>query len=411
MICLVGAQSPAPSPGQAPGKTPTITFPEGADLQSQIASSMPADLGAGFVPTDPSQLTQALKGKADTDLVILQDQKTGNAVMRKVKDVKVGWVLTRSDLNLVSTIKVLVDRGGKPVDVATLQLKHGGEVESQLIDPASNGEAIFRMVKPGSLTVTVHYKSAGVMATPVTQIFELSLTRPDPVPVFKISLPADAMATPATPNAPADSVTTAAPQEIPRAKTVPPTSGLGKIVVWLLGLVVVAGLVWVALSYAKMNPQTVSARLEQLGVQIPKPAAHPLTTPAAAPATPMAPQPIQKIVLPDAAPDPIAPVTPSPFLAVSAGEPRLIAESGAIIPLPEGAADVGRDISMPISLNAETSVSRRHAQFTRSGSQVGLTDMGSTNGTYVNGVKIEVLTALNAGDTVQFGSARFRYEG
>jgi len=40
-----------------------------------------------------------------------------------------------------------------------------------------------------------------------------------------------------------------------------------------------------------------------------------------------------------------------------------------------------------------------------------LTDLGSTNGTFVNGISLKATTPLRPGDTVQFGDLRFRYEG
>jgi serine/threonine-protein kinase len=39
-----------------------------------------------------------------------------------------------------------------------------------------------------------------------------------------------------------------------------------------------------------------------------------------------------------------------------------------------------------------------------------LTDMGSRNGTFVNGRRIEGPTRLSPGDQVQFGGATFRFE-
>lgn len=54
----------------------------------------------------------------------------------------------------------------------------------------------------------------------------------------------------------------------------------------------------------------------------------------------------------------------------------------------------------------EPSVSRRHARFEVSGGRLTITDLGSMNGTHVNGRPIAVPTALAVGDTVEFGAVQ-----
>ena len=388
-----------------------IAVPNGSDIQASFFSGgLPMAPPKDSIAAKDGKVSLDITGKPETDSVIFLDKGTGNAAVRKIADLKSGGTVKASDLNMIGQVKVSVEHAGKPVAVATVELKDAQRTQSQLLDPAASGETSFVYVKPGSVSVTIKYKSGGVMASPVTQVFDVTLTRTDPIPVLKISLANDVE----TVGAPSESAAATPDKSDPGVektpvKAAPPATAVGKLLVWLLGLVVVAGLVWFVLSYARQNPQSVAAKLEQLGVQVPKPAADPLSSPAATPMAPVAPQPVVKIVLPDS--DPIPVPTPSPFLVVGMGEPRLIAESGAVIPLPEGSADVGRDISMPISLNAETSVSRRHAQFAREGSAVTLSDLGSTNGTFVNGVKLDGMIALKSGDNIQFGSVRFKYEG
>ncbi len=53
-------------------------------------------------------------------------------------------------------------------------------------------------------------------------------------------------------------------------------------------------------------------------------------------------------------------------------------------------------------------VSRRHATLARRAGRWEVTDQGSTNGTFVNGVKIQGSAAIDAGDEIAFGSARYR---
>jgi FHA domain/Domain of unknown function (DUF1707) len=57
---------------------------------------------------------------------------------------------------------------------------------------------------------------------------------------------------------------------------------------------------------------------------------------------------------------------------------------------------------------AEPSVSRRHAELRRDGARWILRDLGSRNGTRVNGVRLLDETEVWPGDRVSFGDARFR---
>jgi len=58
---------------------------------------------------------------------------------------------------------------------------------------------------------------------------------------------------------------------------------------------------------------------------------------------------------------------------------------------------------------ADSNVSRRHAELRRSGDSVVLTDLGSTNGTRVNGAPIRE-RVLVSGDEVSVGSTRLIFE-
>jgi len=57
---------------------------------------------------------------------------------------------------------------------------------------------------------------------------------------------------------------------------------------------------------------------------------------------------------------------------------------------------------------AGNGVSRRHATLARRSGRWEVTDQGSTNGTFVNGVKIDGRTVVNPGDEIAFGAARYR---
>ena len=79
----------------------------------------------------------------------------------------------------------------------------------------------------------------------------------------------------------------------------------------------------------------------------------------------------------------------------------------AEFPLPgEGELLVGRSADLDLVLSEEM-VSRKHAKMTIQGSSFTLTDLGSTNGTYVNGEKIR-RHELSVGDRVLLGTSIIR---
>ncbi len=86
----------------------------------------------------------------------------------------------------------------------------------------------------------------------------------------------------------------------------------------------------------------------------------------------------------------------------------LIGEDGSTFHLPPGVYQVGRDASNEIALASQPSVSRHHATVNVGATTVDITDLNSTNGTYVNGHPITGAHAVVPNDEVVFGHAKFR---
>ncbi len=76
-------------------------------------------------------------------------------------------------------------------------------------------------------------------------------------------------------------------------------------------------------------------------------------------------------------------------------------EQGAVYQLEEGEIIAGRSQEAKM-LFSEAGVSRKHARFTLSNGAVTVEDLGSTNGTFVNGTKI-VSAQVQPGDTLGLG--------
>jgi DNA-binding winged helix-turn-helix (wHTH) protein len=71
-------------------------------------------------------------------------------------------------------------------------------------------------------------------------------------------------------------------------------------------------------------------------------------------------------------------------------------------PLPDGEHIIGRgaDVAVPIFASA---TSRHHARVVVAGNSVTVEDLGSRNGTYVNGTRVEGSVELHTGDEIRIG--------
>jgi len=77
---------------------------------------------------------------------------------------------------------------------------------------------------------------------------------------------------------------------------------------------------------------------------------------------------------------------------------------GRAVPLPEGETVIGRDPEVALCVDA-TSVSRRHALIVVSDGVARIEDLGSKNGTFVNGRRIEEAQPLADADEIKVGVA------
>lgn len=94
------------------------------------------------------------------------------------------------------------------------------------------------------------------------------------------------------------------------------------------------------------------------------------------------------------------------LVVVAAQEGR--PEPGTSIPL-EAINSLGRDINNSIVVD-DSFVSAEHALLTFRGRAWYVEDRGSTNGTWLNGQRVEGMLPLGYGDELQVGQVRFRLE-
>jgi pSer/pThr/pTyr-binding forkhead associated (FHA) protein len=70
--------------------------------------------------------------------------------------------------------------------------------------------------------------------------------------------------------------------------------------------------------------------------------------------------------------------------------------------------EIGRECDGVILVDGQAS--RRHALLTPRGDSVLVEDLGSTNGSYVNGRRVEGVAPMGFGDELQIGQVRMRLE-
>ncbi|ACU53063.1 FHA domain containing protein [Acidimicrobium ferrooxidans DSM 10331] len=88
---------------------------------------------------------------------------------------------------------------------------------------------------------------------------------------------------------------------------------------------------------------------------------------------------------------------------------RFILPDGAPVELGPGSYIIGRQSGADVRID-DNRVSRRHAEVTIAEGTATVTDLGSTNGTFVNGERVARPTELQAGDVLRLGAVEVRVE-
>ncbi|NMB55562.1 MAG: FHA domain-containing protein [Leptolinea sp.] len=76
--------------------------------------------------------------------------------------------------------------------------------------------------------------------------------------------------------------------------------------------------------------------------------------------------------------------------------------AGKVLPLEKSEMHVGRDVTNDLVISDEK-VSRRHARLYSEGDQYVVEDLGSTNGTFINGARLSGPHLLRVGEQITFG--------
>jgi hypothetical protein len=426
------ANAPAPAPAAAGGKTVTVRVPTGGEYTAYVHEDATA---APKAVTDKADLALPALPKAT---IYVLDGKSGLAARKQV-DTKAPGELSFNapDFTLVQKVKVTaLGKDDKPIAQGIVTLTDGGKNNlRKVIQPHSTGEVEFEFVKVGAGQVTVTAEDGNAVTQPATwglapgeQLQALTVSLPQVTATVE---PAAGAAPPVAANAPAANAPAAAPTAAPALPAAPP-AGSGGFLKDFIGLILLILVLGAAYVYLKNKGVTIESALKKLGVQPEMVASGGGSldgaNQAGGPVSPGAPPPPPPVVAdPNQCPfcgqmkDPaggcactVTRGAPAPGLgaAPTGSGPRLVATGGTylgqVFPL-SGTAVIGRDAANGIALDRDTTASRRHAQISAEGAGFRIQDLGSSNGTFVNGARVTEVV-LQPGDEVSIGGTRFRFE-
>lgn len=85
-------------------------------------------------------------------------------------------------------------------------------------------------------------------------------------------------------------------------------------------------------------------------------------------------------------------------------------DAGEDFALNSSQVTIGRGLRNDIAIASDEYASARHARFEPRQDGVWVQDLGSTNGTYLNGTRLEQPRLLTAGDVIRVGETDLRFE-
>jgi len=356
--------------------------------------------------------------KIEDSEIEIYDNTRGN-MARVPVNIKTQANLTETLFKYVQVVTIPVQSRGKAVTDVQVSLKNADKTygKTVMLRQADNGTARFENVPLDEpITVTVSYASN--KPTSITE----ALSRAHQAdghhraPLNVDWADVKTLATPANTGVPISPSATPSTGQMsaPTSQPVPAPTGGNGLLNTLIGIAFVGGVGYYV--YRMYEQGKIKTMLEKAGIQTEQPEnTAPVGNPFAKPELP----PIQPITEGTVDPfaggglgSPLGGMTTAPVSQA----PRLVGTmgtySGSVFPLNASTLMMGRDPSNPIALPNDNNASRQHALVQMQNGQYSVTDNGSSNGTLVNGVKIQsgVPHPLQPGDEIQVGMTRFRLE-
>ena len=281
--------------------------------------------------------------------------------------------------------------------VGTMPVTVAHKKTMQITAPVTTGDKVF-VLDAHTGEVASHPVSIALSGAPAPMAFALSDFQPVGVPA---------------PAAPAPTAVVVPPVQVQEGSQ---PSSLQRLVTGFFSLVLAGAVGWVIVQLVKTRGEPLRALGRRAGIEIPDPSA-----PVGAAAEEKEPPVYQaEKRAPEAVPDeaglppkdvaatlgrgPVLPLSDIPALVGLQG-----LAAGSTFALTDGDVVIGRDGDNGIVL-AENTVSRRHARLLRdSQGQFTVSDLGSANGIYINGTRIQ-RAILSSGDELKIGDNYFRFQ-
>lgn len=332
--------------------------------------------------------------------LFVADRTTNKMAVKEIPDSQVVELKTE-DFKNVYRLTVRVEKDGVAVREGVLNGKVGEVERSTLLSEGDKGRVTLFNLPVGSLSLTLRTKVNGEEKTiagptvgivhspnPMAVVFEVS----DAVAV--VEDPDERAAAPATNNPPG-----AAPGPSPGYQ-------IGQLLAGVVAIAIVVAIGWWAWKHHRAK---IEDGLKALGVPGVSPEPDDTAGPDPVPPGQKRGQ-VQPIVL---NPVPLDPAVSAPVqapVAPAVPNPRLVTADGRVLLLSDQGVEVGRDDEWLVGVEHQSTASRKHARFERRDGGFVVMDLGSTNGTFVNGKKIDAPVTLSPGDTVHLGGVILRYE-
>lgn len=404
---------------QLPSEGKYLVWLESADGRTVLLP--PVESVGGKAELDIASLKKRFADTAEETLrgarVGAYDLKFGNLALVTPKPNDSTVTITPDQFRYAMRVQVrLQTPDEKPIAAAFVMLTDAeNTIHTALLEPSKGGIVSLERVRLGKVSVLVNY---GNNLT-ASQEAEIGAERADPVVTLTvvISSGAPVLEGAPAPSAPAASSPSAAPSPSPAPRAFP---------VWntLLGLLVLAGVVYGGYRLWKGKQLSVPDALKKLGIDVAQEAPAPPAPPSQQKPTVQVPEGHCPFCG-----QPTDPVTGACACSVEAGTatvgaslgtatavataPRLVGARGAyggtVFEIGGTEASIGRDVGNTIQLSNDNTVSRRHARLLRQGEGWLIRDEGSSNGTWVNGVRVTE-HPLRPGDEIQIGATFFRWE-
>ena len=387
----------------------------------------------------PSQSSVKTELPADARQIAVVDDSNGTLALYDATKMPNGLTLPLhiEDFKRIRNFTISVTSGGRPVEKAIITLKSAknGEVKKHVLTAVDQGSFRFENVLIGSATATASYNrqsiSGNITIAPAKmgETAGIALELKDPAaPVLDRVSSKTAPANPKKTTADAkntattDSKSASADKSVPTGTEKPDSdkpASANPLWAGLLGIAVLGALLFWGIKQAVSRNVTVPDMLRKMGAEMPQDAEP---TPPSRYQRQNANPPAEASPLESLSNLPSANVSPqaAPVFDSAHGIPpvpvsriRAIAgtQNGRDFELPTDPVpmEIGREPDRQIALVGDGTVSRLHAQIVQSGSGYYIQDLDSSNGTFVNGVRVKQQT-LQRGDIIQVGESRFQVE-